>query len=87
MFSIFSSNKIYTCSKHTYTGINSLRPDCGLVEAGVMQKITDLEEKYNELIYAVVRKFPDETRHQTALRYIKEVEDNTGKNAESNFST
>lgn len=33
-----------------------------------------LREKYHELIYAVVRKFPDETRHETALRYIKEAE-------------
>jgi hypothetical protein len=41
MFNIFSSNKIYTCSKHNYTGINSPCPDCGLVEAGVMQKITE----------------------------------------------
>ena len=29
---------------------------------------------YNELIMAVVCKFPDETRHQTALRYITERE-------------
>jgi len=35
------------------------------------QQLLDL---YNELIYAVERKFPDETRHQTALRYIHETE-------------
>ena len=33
-----------------------------------------LQEKYNELIYSVERKFPDEDRHQTALRYIQETE-------------
>lgn len=33
------------------------------------------KEDYNELIMAVVRKFPNETRHQTALRYIREAED------------
>ena len=33
-----------------------------------------LLDKYNELIYAVERKFPNETRHQTALRYILEIE-------------
>ena len=32
-------------------------------------------EPYNELIMAVERKFPNETRHETALRYIKEVEE------------
>ena len=31
-------------------------------------------EKYNELLYAVERKFPNETRHETTLRYIKERE-------------
>lgn len=31
-------------------------------------------ERYNELLLAVERKFPDETRHQTALRYIKSAE-------------
>lgn len=34
----------------------------------------DQLEKYNELIMTVARKFPDETRHQTALRYIQEAE-------------
>ena len=32
------------------------------------------EELYYELIYAVGRKHPNETRHQTALRYIQEAE-------------
>lgn len=30
--------------------------------------------KYNELLYAVARKFPGESRHETALRYIREAE-------------
>lgn len=34
----------------------------------------DVSEKYHELLYAVARKFPDETRHETALRYIREAE-------------
>lgn len=29
---------------------------------------------YDELIYAVERKFPGESRHETALRYIREAE-------------
>ena len=32
----------------------------------------ELRDKYEELIMAVSNKFPEETRHQTALRYIKE---------------
>lgn len=31
-------------------------------------------QAYSELVMAVARKFPDETRHQTALRYIRETE-------------
>jgi hypothetical protein len=30
--------------------------------------------KYNELIMTVASKFPNETRHETALRYINEAE-------------
>jgi hypothetical protein len=33
-----------------------------------------LRKLYNELLYAVARKFPSEDRHQTALRYIQEAE-------------
>ncbi len=29
---------------------------------------------YHELLFAVARKYPNETRHQTALRYIHESE-------------
>jgi len=31
-------------------------------------------EKYHELLYAVATKYPGETRHETALRYIQERE-------------
>ena len=34
----------------------------------------DFEKKYMELLYAVERVFPGETRHETALRYIQEAE-------------
>ena len=42
--------------------------------------------EYNELIYAVQTKHHDETRHQTALRYIRNAENrpsNTAANTES----
>lgn len=34
----------------------------------------ELRKNYDELIMAVARKFPNETRHQTALRYINQAE-------------
>ena len=40
-----------------------------------------VEAKYNELLLAVQRKFPDETRHETALRYIKTAEATSYTNA------
>jgi uncharacterized membrane protein len=35
----------------------------------------ELLDNYNELLQAVTSKHPTETRHQTALRYIKQSED------------
>jgi hypothetical protein len=37
-------------------------------------RLKEKERKYNELIYNVVNNFPNETRHETALRYIKNAE-------------
>lgn len=37
-------------------------------------RLVKVEERYNELILAVESKFPNETRHDTALRYIKDRE-------------
>jgi hypothetical protein len=45
------------------------------------QHLKRLREKYNELIFAVVKKYPNETRHETALRYIKQAESDTTENA------
>lgn len=38
------------------------------------KRISELVDSYNELIMAVAKKYPDETRHQTALRYINSCE-------------
>jgi len=42
------------------------------------RKSNEIREKYNELLLAVASKFPGETRHQTALRYIMESEARLG---------
>lgn len=52
-----------------------------------------IEEKYYELLYAVGNKYPNESRHETALRYIKEAEISTdesskeAKNEHNNSTT
>ncbi|MEN6549964.1 MAG: hypothetical protein ABFE07_28305 [Armatimonadia bacterium] len=56
-----------TCIIHRITGL-ILRPN---PHAGTEPGLSSL---YMELLYAVERKFPEETRHQTALRYIREAE-------------
>jgi len=38
-------------------------------------KPVELQALYDELIFAVRSKYPDETRHQTALRYIRRMEE------------
>jgi hypothetical protein len=40
----------------------------------VAQPPRDVSELYHELLYAVERCFPGESRHETALRYIRETE-------------
>jgi hypothetical protein len=36
--------------------------------------LTPYDKKYSELLMAVSKKYPRETRHQTALRYIQQAE-------------
>ena len=39
----------------------------------------DVSELYHELLYAVARKFPGESRHETALRYIRDTEERVSR--------
>lgn len=39
--------------------------------------LKEIQSKYYELIYQVETVFPEETRHETALRYIKNAEDSS----------
>jgi len=42
---------------------------------------------YTELLMEVCSKFQNETRHQTALRYIREAENKEGSNYENNLGS
>jgi hypothetical protein len=44
--------------------------------AAELRRLHAVESKYNELLFAVGSKRLGETRHDTALRYIKQAEDN-----------
>jgi len=43
------------------------------------RQIKELKDKYYELIMAVANKYKDETRHETALRYIRTREQHSGE--------
>lgn len=62
----------------------SISPDCTVVKARV--ELAQLKANYNDLIMRVSRKFDGETRHQTAARYIDEVEARALKSEPVNFS-
>jgi DNA repair ATPase RecN len=45
-------------------------------------EVQRLRAAYDELIMAVARKYPGESRHQTALRYIQRAETPSGESAQ-----
>jgi hypothetical protein len=47
------------------------QPQCLVVQ---MDRLYETERLYSELLYAVGNKYEGETRHQTALRYIRAAE-------------
>lgn len=53
-------------------------PSVANLEALIAEARREPEEKYNELIMAVASKFENESRHETALRYIREREEHRG---------
>lgn len=48
--------------------------NAGASETLVRLECEELRGKYNELIFAVVNKYPNESRHETALRYIRQAD-------------
>ena len=57
---------------------------------GLEEKLAKAEQRvaeYNELIYAVQTKHHDETRHQTALRYIRNAENRPSNTAANGASS
>lgn len=58
----------------------------GMMIKKYKEKYFCLRDKYNELIMAVERKFPNESRHTTALKYIRETEERSRSGKASNAS-
>jgi len=53
-----------------------------LVEGNALFVLSETAKQYHELIMAVDRKYPGESRHNTALRYIREREERKDLGAE-----
>lgn len=45
-----------------------------ILKGYIGEPICEIRSKYNELLYQVGKCFPNETRHETALRYLKNAE-------------
>lgn len=62
--------------KRQITNRRANYPYYGLADLIEAQRaeIERLRHLYHELIYAVASKYPNETRHETALRYIRTAE-------------
>ena len=60
--------------KHTIYEELDDSPDVLLSSESNRGEVDKIETKYHELLYAVGQKYPGESRHETALRYIKEAE-------------
>jgi len=61
------------CSAESYYA-GGTKIICPTFFASLEQQLNDRDKEYHELLMAVVRKHPGETRHETALRYIREAE-------------
>jgi len=70
------------------SSISPLPADPGRMQPGPSPSLTaqpprNVSGLYHELLYAVARKFPFESRHETALRYIREAEERAGQTGSS----
>ena len=68
------------CSHYQWHDVGNLAVSgdvcsCYVAEvAGLEARVASLDTKYYGLLWAVATKHPNETRHETALRYIQECE-------------
>ena len=59
---------------HYPDGHNAGRGMVAAYDTPEERELERVRKLYNELLHAVARKYPGETRHQTALRYIQQAE-------------
>ena len=88
LFSMFINDLVemfYKADAVNFFSLCAWHPKAGELEIIVKRRegktqgevLRELRAQYEELIMAVSKKFPEETRHQTALRYIMERENSS----------
>ena len=58
---------------HRYL-MNKRKDDLARMYLDLLDKLEYYNERYGQLVFSVAQKFPGESRHETALRYIRERE-------------
>lgn len=62
--------------------IDEPKPDrSGAGAPPIFQAFAEIQRLYGEILHAVAHVHPGETKHQTALRYIREAEDKAAMDA------
>lgn len=52
--------------------------------AALKAALAEAQKKYHELLFEVSHKFPNESRHETALRYIRQAEHQSCNTSQAN---
>lgn len=68
--------KCQNCAEEECDAMLDEMPCCSYVpnHATALKELEEYKKLYNELIFEVCNKWPGETRHETAKRYIRERE-------------
>ena len=79
------SSRLYDLLDMYHFALNGKKcpPD---LEDGTKLQECNVQRQYNELLYQVGKCFPNETRHETALRYLKNAEKISNEPARSSIS-
>ena len=72
---------MYGATKDILRAEWNTRAETAAIRAERDEALRVLRADYDELLMAVEHKYPNETRHQTALRYIEQAETSSGSDA------
>ena len=74
---LINRNECYSYMKELYTELELLRE--------FKRRVESEESQLHSLLYCVETKYPDETRYETAMRYIRTMEKSTSNAAQASL--